>query len=98
VGVLLGPSGKKHSTIPYNTVTAVVDVRRYLKLENEMKNPIPQAHLWVTPVSEADLTNRIKDCANKWDAMMLTMNFFHKQVADEIAKQQPRQLELFNKV
>jgi len=61
-----------------------------------MKNPIPQARLWITPVSEADLTNRIEDCTSKWDAMMLTMNFFHKQVADEIAKQQ--QLELSNEI
>ena len=52
-----------------------------------MDNPIPRAGLWVTPVSADDLTSRVETCTSKWDAMMLTMNYCRKLVADAIAEE-----------
>jgi|TARA_B110000503_G_C6874012_1_gene299856 hypothetical protein len=57
-----------------------------------MKNPIPSSKMFVTPVSEQDLYDRIEQLTGSERALayqiaMMTMNLCNKMVADAAVKE-----------
>lgn len=58
-----------------------------------MQNPIQKFPICFTPISEVDLTWRLEAMSNRaeaWQVMMLTMNYCHKLVREELEKQTPK--------
>jgi hypothetical protein len=51
-----------------------------------MRNPIYKSDLFTTPETLHDLLMQADDCSNPYHVVMLTMNFCHAQVQQEMNK------------
>jgi len=60
-----------------------------------MRNPIYKSDLFTTPETLHDLLMQADDCSNPYFVVMLTMNYCHAQVAQEIElAKHPKQYKL----